>query len=109
MQRMSRAERVEQFSRILHQQAKRKSDPWMTTGMVTRRAGCVASTRFKKMLFDMSLEIDNIMWREDRGIREYAWIDHTQMPLPERYITINGHQHKVANWTLISEGQDEYA
>lgn len=109
MNRMDRAGRIEQFKRILRQQAARKDDPWMTTGQVTRRAGLTSSTRFKNMLFDMAMEIDNVMWREDRGVREYAWIVPTQMPLPERFITINGHQHKVANWTLLAQENENHA
>lgn len=109
MERMSRAGRMNQFERILRQQAARKSDPWMSTGMVTNRAGLKSSTRFKNMLLDMALERDNVMWREDRGVREYAWIAHTQMPLPERYITINGKQHKLANWTLMSQENENHA
>jgi hypothetical protein len=100
MERMSRAGRIAQFKRILYQHAKRNDDPWMTTGMVTRRAGLKSSTHFKNMLFQMALEMANIWWTEDRGMREYAWISDTQIPLPERYIVINGHSHKVADWVL---------
>jgi len=101
MERMSRAGRIAQFKRILYQHAKRKDDPWMTTGMVTRRAGLKSSTHFKNMLFEMALEIPNIWWRDDKGKREYAWIPDTQIPLPERYIVINGHSHKVGYWVLV--------
>jgi len=99
----SRAGREKQFLKILKQQAARKSDRWMTTGMVCNRAGLKSSTRFKNMLFDMALRIDGVMWREDRGKREYAWVKPTQMTLPERYITINGKSHHVANWVLGSQ------
>ena len=100
MNGMSRAGRVKQFTRILMQQQARKTDCWMTTGMVTKRAGLKSSTRIKNMLFDMAMTIDGVMWRDDRGKREYAWILPTQLPLLDRFITINGKKHTVANWVI---------
>lgn len=102
MNGIDRAGRRKQFLRILMQYAARNADGWMTTGMVTRRAGLASSTRFKKMLFDMAMEIDGVMWRDDRGMREYSFRPAEQLPLPERFITINGKSHKVANWVLGS-------
>lgn len=72
----------------------------MTTGQVARRMGLKSSTYLKNLLFDMAMTIDNVMWRDDRGKREYGWVQHTQIPLPDRYIVINGKQHKIAGWVL---------
>jgi len=105
MNGMDRAGRVKQFTRILMQQAARKNDAWMTTGQVCNRAGLKSSTRFKKLLFDMAMDIDGIMWREDRGKREYAYVKPTQMALPDRFITINGKSHKVASWVIDASAE----
>lgn len=102
---MSRAGRESAMLRVLQQQQKRKDDYWMTTGQIANRIGLKSATRLKNELFDMAMRIDNVMWRDDRGKREYAWVKSTQMPLPDRFITINGKSHKVANWVLpIPEG-----
>lgn len=102
MNGMDRAGRVKTFQRILMQNAARKSDGWMTTGQVCNRAGLKSSTRFKNLLFDMAMSIDGVMWRDDRGKREYCWVAPTQMELPERFITINGKSHSVANWVVVT-------
>lgn len=94
----SRAGREKSFLRVLMQQSRRNDDPWMTTGKVCRRLGLKSSTRFKAMLFDMAMNIDGVMWREDRGKREYAYIRPKQLPLSDRYIVINKQSCRVADW-----------
>jgi len=102
MNGMDRAGRVMQFKRILMRECTRSQDCWMTTGQVCRKAGVKSSTRFKQMLFEIALECDGFMWREDRGMREYAFVMPTQLELPERFITINGNSHRVAGWVGVA-------
>lgn len=98
MNGMNRAGRVMACKRVLMQQSRRKADSWMTTGQVAHRMGLKSSTRIKNMLFELALEQDGFMWRDDRGKMEFAFVMPIQMPLPERFIVINGESHKIANW-----------
>jgi hypothetical protein len=100
MERMNRAGRVAQFTKILAQRYKRNNDAWMSTGDVTKRAGLKSSTRFKNMLIEMSETNDNIVRWEENGNTWFKWRPYEQLELPQRYIVINGHSHKVANWVL---------
>lgn len=98
MIKMSRAGRKAYISKVLYQQFKRNGDVMLRVQDIAHRMGMKSSTELKKMCRELIYEDDNIVWTVVNGEVRYAWRPTKQLALPERYIIINGKQHKVANW-----------
>lgn len=98
MIRMSRAGRKQQIVKVLYQQYKRDASVMLTVGHIARRIGMRSSTELKKMVRELYHEHQNILSDVSETATRYCWRPMVQVELPERYITINGKQHKVANW-----------
>lgn len=103
MQRMDRVGRKKAISRVLYQEFKRHGDTWITAGRVANRMGGKASSHIKKMCEELVDEDDNIMYAVFGDEKRFGWRPVKQLPLPERYIVINGKSHKVANWVGSKE------
>lgn len=104
-----RAGRRKQIVRVLYQYWKRGNMGSMTTGQVARRIGMKSSTHLKSILRELVQTNDNIMEDGTRDVFAVLYRPFQQQPLPDRFITINGKQHKVANWVLDQQEVQSYA
>jgi len=98
MIRVSRVGRKEQMKRIVYQHYKRNEGESIKIAKVVHRMGMVMSTDLKRMARELAQECENILLIESPSGLTLAWLPMMQLPLPDRYVTINGKQHKIANW-----------
>jgi len=105
MNRMSRAGRKGQIRKVLMQEWKRKQSPFMTVGSIARRMGLKSSTYLKKLLYEMIVEDECIWMDTNSDVHKFGYHPLVQIKLPDRFITINGKSHKVANWALSGQEQ----
>lgn len=98
MQRMSRAGRKGEISKVLYQEFKRKEARPLSIGQIAKRMGGKSSSTLRDMAIELHTEDENINMTIADGVRVWWWTPRKQMSLPERFITINGKSHKVANW-----------
>jgi len=106
MIRMSRAGRKRLMLKAIEQHCKRFKGGYLPTSKVAHRAGLMSSTNVKNMLKEMESEglikSAQIEPFYDCGYTVVGWTlaQYEQMPLPERYIKING-----VNWLVSAEEQ----
>lgn len=98
--RMDRVGRKAEMSMELYRGFKREPQRWFKVWELCRKMGVKTSTRFKKMAHELWSEDENILAVTEDGQTLYAWRPHKQIELPDRFITINGKSHKVANWVM---------
>lgn len=103
MDRMSRVGRKAAISKVLYQQFKRVGDVPMTVGEIAKKMGGKSSTNLRNMCLELSFEDENICAHVSEDATRFIWRPYKQLELPDRYISINGKQHKVANWVANKE------
>jgi len=73
----------------------------MTCGQLAHAMGMKSSTYLKRVV--ASMEREDICISISKPTEEWRvwWEPLEQMPLPDRYITINGKAHRVADWVGV--------
>lgn len=104
MQRMSRAGRKGEISKVLYRAYKRDENARMTIGQIANRMGGKSSSTLRDMAKELWEEDENICMSIVEDVRVWWWAPMKQMALPDRFITINGKSHKVANW--VADGRE---
>lgn len=98
MKRMSRAGRKLEISRVLYQAFKRNPSARLSIGQIANRMGGKSSSSLRDIAIELWEEDENISMTIIEPVRVWWWSPRKQMELPQRYITINGKSHQVANW-----------
>ena len=103
--RMSRAGRKLEIKRALMRHHHRGDGKKMTAGRLARKIGMKSSTELKKMCAEMVEVDDEIMFNfGDDGVWGVMFRPLVQLPLGDRFLTINGERRKVASWVTDFRG-----
>ncbi len=73
----------------------------LTCGELAHKLGLKSSTYLKRVVAELEKEDCQIAVDDRSGTWRVFWLPIHQMPLPERFITINGKEHKVADWVGV--------
>lgn len=72
-----------------------------TCGELAHKIGLKSSTYLKRVVAEMEKEDEQIVVSYQQDEWRVFWLPLKQQPLPERFITINGKSHKVAEWVGV--------